>query len=387
MRWLEMIYMRPVHHLFLAIFIMSLGFGVMTPAVSLYSILSFGVNEWELGILGALVSLPYLVGPAIFGGYSDKVGRRPFILVGLSLYGIVALAYIFAPNFLFLALLRVLEGLCFSMIWPASEAWVGDLSSALERSRLIGQYSVAWSAGYMFGPFILGIMVSQASINYAFMLASGVVFASAPMILSVRRTMQKRDQEDGVVREGRGAPIGVVLFAMVIWGVAQLAYFFLLPAYTLEVGLPAAYAGYLIGTVAFFRTLVFVVYPRLFRRMGNSILPTGMLLIAVSMLATWLAQDIPAFALASSVLGIALGMVYASSLTMALDRPAKGLYAGLFESGIGIGQMAGPLSMGYIGFIISPSAPYFAMAMLGGASAVAVWLVLLREGGRVAVSP
>jgi DHA1 family multidrug resistance protein-like MFS transporter len=370
--------MRPVYTLFAAVFVMSIGFGIMTPAVSLFSVLGFGVNEWELGILGGLVSLPYTIGSIVFGRYSDRVGRKPLILGGQCIYAGVALAYIIAPGFAFLAILRLLEGLCFSLIWPASEAWVGDLSHVGDRLRLIGYYSVAWSAGYMLGPFLLGVMVTYTSIQYSFILAASLVAASIPILLAVRNSRGDRKELAREEKKAGKIPTKAVLFAMVVWGIAQLAYFFLLPAYTIEVGFPAAYAGYLIGTVALFRTIIFVGYSRLVKTLRDSILSVGMLLIATAMLVTWLAQDFLSFALASSMLGLAFGMIYAYSLSHVLERPAKGFYAGLFESAIGIGQIAGPLSMGYIGFVLSPSTPYLAMGVLGIASAVAIAFALFR---------
>lgn len=370
--------MRPVYKLFVAVFIFSIGFGLMTPAVSLYSILEFGINEWELGVLGGLASLPYIAGSIIFGRYSDRVGRKPLVLSGLCIYVVVALAYIVAPSFAFLAILRILEGLCFSLVWPASEAWVGDLHIAGNRPWLISLYSVAWSAGYMLGPFLLGIMVTYTSIQYSFILAACFLLIGIPIILAVRSSREKREEPEVRAKRIGGLQTGAILFAMVVWGVAQLTYFFLLPSYTIEIGFPAAYAGYLIGTVALFRTVIFVAYSRVVEWLRTSTLPIGMLLIGASMLLTWGAWDLLFFTIASSILGIGFGLIYAYSLGYVLERPSKGLYAGLFESAIGIGQIVGPLSMGYVGFALSPSSPYLAMSMLGIASAISMAWVLLK---------
>lgn len=370
--------MRPVHILFVAIFSMSIGFGMMTPAVSLYSVIGFGVNDLELGMLGALTSVPYAIAPAFLGKYSDKVGRKPLALCGVCIYSAVALAYISAPNVAFLAFLRVIEGVCFSLIWPACEAWVGDLSTLENRKRMIGNYSVSWSAGYMVGPFLLGLIVTFASIAYVFVVAAFMVISSVPIFLKVKNSVERTSSPASSGNGGGRIATLAVLFAMVVWGIAQLAYFFLLPSYALGIGFPAAYAGYLIGTVALLRTVIFVSYPWLIARLGGWMLAMGALLIAASMFITWLARDIVLFALASCMLGIAFGAIYAFSLDHVLDRPAKGLYAGFFESAIGIGQIAGPLSMGYIGFAVSPSSPYLAMGLLGIASAAAISGALLR---------
>lgn len=379
--------MRPVHLLFVAILSMSIGFGIMTPAVSLYSVLTFGVNEWELGILGALTSLPYAIAPAFFGRHSDKVGRKPLVLLGVCMYGGVSVCYIIAPSFAFLAILRILEGICFSLIWPASEAWVGDLSSPGDRGRLIGNYSVAWSSGYMLGPFLLGIMITYTNVAYSFLLAASFVFASLPLLLKIKRFNARLREPEEAGKSNEGIATLAVLFAMAVWGISQLAYFFLLPSYVLDIGFPAAYSSYLIGTVSLVRTIVFVAYPRLVARLNGWMLPLGTLFLAASMLVTWAAKDFVLFALASCLLGLAFGLIYSFSLGHMLARPTKGLYAGLFESAIGIGQIAGPLSMGYIGFVISPSSPYLAMGLIGIASSAAIAGALLSAKRRAPQYP
>jgi MFS family permease len=372
-----------VYLLFAAIFAMSIGFGIMTPAVSLYSVLIFSVNELELGILGALTSLPYAVVPVFVGRHSDKVGRKKLVLLGVCIYGCVSLSYVVAPGFALLAILRILEGVCFSLIWPVSEAWIGDLSSPKDRLRLIGNYSVAWSAGYMLGPFLLGLIVTYSNIAHSFLLAASLVLASAPLLLKVRGAAVKPSEPEAAFRSGAGVATWAVLFAMAVWGISQLSYFFLLPSYTLDIGFPAAYSSYLIGTVSLVRTLVFMAYPRLVSKLRGWMLPLGTLSLAVAMFITWAARDVALFAFASCILGLAFGVIYSYSLGRVLERPAKGLYAGLFESAIGVGQIAGPLSMGYIGFIISPSSPYLAMSLIGVVSTatIAGGLLMAKKRG------
>jgi MFS family permease len=63
-----------------------------------------------------------------------------------------------------------------------------------------------------------------------------------------------------------------------------------------------------------------------------------------------------------------LGFLYAYSLVYMLNKPARGLYAGLFESSIGAGELIGPLMMGYVGFSIAPSFPYLILGIIGAVS-------------------
>ncbi|HPC28308.1 MAG TPA: hypothetical protein PKX17_06235, partial [Candidatus Methanomethylicus sp.] len=96
----------------------------------------------------------------------------------------------------------------------------------------------------------------------------------------------------------------------------------------------------------------------------------GMMALSASMFLSWLAPSAVGFAASVALLGLALGLLYAYSLAFVLNKPAKGFYAGLFESAIGIGELIGPMLMGYIGFISAPSSPYLLLAILAAISAV-----------------
>ncbi len=65
--------------------VFSTAFGIMSPAVPLYAKLSLNANDWELGMLGAVMAIPYVIGSILFGRVSDRLGRKPLLAGGLAL--------------------------------------------------------------------------------------------------------------------------------------------------------------------------------------------------------------------------------------------------------------------------------------------------------------
>jgi len=354
----------PMYLFYLAVFLLSTGFGIMTPAVPLFAGIRFSANEWELGILGALAALPYVFAPAIFGKLSDRVGRKPVIISGLGIYLAASLSYAFSSGLSQLAVLRILEGTSFSLIWPSAEAFVGDNAPGKSRSAAVGLYSVSWSAGYMVGPFIMGLLVSFTDIVYAFV-CTALLMAISIVILFYVRGAGVSHKEDQVTETTSNMGMPVILYTMILWGFTVLAFFFLFPAYASMNGISPSFIGYLVGLAGIMRTAVFLVYYRLVQLMKEKMLPAGMLFLSLAMFASWALPSIYGFAVSVAFLGLSLGFLYAYSLVFMLNKAAKGLYAGVFESSIGLGELLGPLSMGYLGFSIAPSFPYLILGIVG----------------------
>jgi len=358
---------KPMPLFLLAIFLLSTGFGIMTPAVPLFAGIRFSANEWELGILGALAALPYILAPTIFGRLSDRVGRKPVIVSGLCIYFAVSLAYAVSSGLWQLAILRVLEGISFSLIWPCAEAFVGDNAPGKSRSAAVGLYSVSWSAGYTVGPFLVGILVSFTDITLSFLFSALFMAASITILLWVRGAGVSKI-EDHVTETASNIGMPIIIYTMILWGFSVLSFFFLFPAYAIMNGIPPSYIGYLVGLVGLLRTAVFLFYNRLVMFMKAMIIPAGMLFLSLSMFVSWAVPSLYGFAVSVLLLGLSLGFLYAYSLVYMLNKPAKGLYAGLFESAIGTGELIGPLMMGYVGFSIAPSYPYLILGIIGAFS-------------------
>jgi len=377
----EALSMNSAKLFFIAVAIFSTGFGMMTPAVPLYAGVMASANTLELGLLGAFASIPYIFLPAVFGKVSDRIGRKPTMMAGLLLYATAVIMYAQSATFMQLLILRIVEGVCFSAIWPSAEAFIGDCSNGRNRSAMVGMYSVSWSFGYMAGPIVLGAAISFVDIRYAFYGVALFMVAGAAMVASIKMPRQPQQSVESTAQTAvSGMP--TIIYAMIVWGFAMLSFMFLFPSYAAAAGLTASLISYLVGVTSLVRTIVFIFYRRILAMLGRSTLALGMIALSASMLLSWAAPSAAGFAASVVLLGLSLGLLYAYSLAFMLDRPAKGFYAGLFESSIGIGQLMGPMLMGYVGFISAPSLPYLILSILAAISA-AVTITSIRGASHV----
>lgn len=148
--------------IFLTVFIDLIGFGIVVPLIALYSE-SYGASGWLIGVIGASYSAAQFIFAPIWGRLSDRMGRRPILLLSTagaaSSYVLFAIASGLSNNIAALALLlvsRSLAGACGGNITVA-QAYIADITPPENRSRRMGLIGMAFGLGFIFGPVIGGL--------------------------------------------------------------------------------------------------------------------------------------------------------------------------------------------------------------------------------------
>lgn len=145
--------------IFLTVFVDLMGFGMVLPLLPKY-VRDFGAPGWLLGAIVASYSLmQFLFAPA-WGRLSDRVGRRPVLLVSTA--GFVFSYSMFAigsglhhgPTALAVILLsRIFAGVCGANLTVA-QAYIADLTPPKDRSKRMGLIGMAFGLGFIFGPAV-----------------------------------------------------------------------------------------------------------------------------------------------------------------------------------------------------------------------------------------
>lgn len=109
------------------------------------------------GLLGALYSLLQFVASPIWGGISDRIGRRPVLLISVFGLFISYVLWIFSGSFTLLILARVIGGFMSGNLSIAS-AVVSDVTDEKNRSKGMAVIGIAFAMGFIFGPAFGGIL-------------------------------------------------------------------------------------------------------------------------------------------------------------------------------------------------------------------------------------
>jgi MFS transporter, DHA1 family, tetracycline resistance protein len=142
--------------IFLTVFIDLIGFGIVMPLLPLYSS-QFGAAGWMNGAIVASFSLMQFVFAPWWGKLSDRIGRRPVLLVSNFGSAVAYAMFGFASSFqghtaLWLLLVsRVFAGICGANLSVAS-AYIADVSPPEKRSKSMGLIGMAFGLGFILGP-------------------------------------------------------------------------------------------------------------------------------------------------------------------------------------------------------------------------------------------
>ena len=148
--------------IFLTVFIDLVGFGIVLPMLPLYS-KEYGASGLLAGCIVASYSLMQFIFAPMWGRLSDRIGRRPVLLISTAgaciSYAVFAMACGAHSIWLLLAS-RVAAGICGANLSVAS-AYIADISSLEDRSKRMGLIGMAFGLGFIVGP-VLGALSAGA---------------------------------------------------------------------------------------------------------------------------------------------------------------------------------------------------------------------------------
>lgn len=339
--------------LFVIVFIDLLGFGMVIPVMPLYA-RQLGASEAWTGLLSTGYSLMQFVFAPIWGRLSDRVGRRPVLLVSIFMTAAAFLVYGLAGSFAVLLASRLFAGAATANI-AIARAYVADVTSPQDRARGMGLIGAAFGLGFVLGP-VTGSALSHVSLAAPGLAAAGLAALNGLAGLIVLPEPAQHTLRAAAARSRftaffleMGLPgirrVVLVYFITVLaFSAMEATYAFLV---TQRYGIDREHVGYLFGYIG---VLVVVVQGgligRLTRRFGEvNLLVAGTVLQAVGLAAMPFAFSTVGLWLATAPLAIGSGLSQ-PSLSSLLSRLARadeqGGTLGMGESAAAFGRILGP---------------------------------------------
>jgi DHA1 family tetracycline resistance protein-like MFS transporter len=150
---------KPLGVIFATIGLDAVGIGLIFPILPklLEAVMNTPNIGPFIGIMTALYAVMQFVFAPVLGALSDRLGRRPVLLISLAGAAINYLIMAFAPQLWMLLLGRAIAGLT-SANMSVATAYITDISPADQRARRFGLFNAVFGVGFIVGPILGGVL-------------------------------------------------------------------------------------------------------------------------------------------------------------------------------------------------------------------------------------
>lgn len=123
----------------------------------------FAISTGTAGLVTAAYGGPGIVTSLLMGPYSDRFGRRVFLIAGAFVMGGFTLLSAFATSFEMLVILRAIAGIGGSLIFPNANALIGDTFAYRERGRAMSTVIAFNTMASVIGIPVAGVVAEATS--------------------------------------------------------------------------------------------------------------------------------------------------------------------------------------------------------------------------------
>ena len=181
--------------LFLIVFIDLMGFGIIIPLLPFYAE-HFHADPFTVGLVMATYSLTQLIAAPVWGRMSDRIGRRPVLLITLA--GTAA-SYIwlgFVDSLAALFAARAIGGAMAGNI-SAAFAYMADITTREDRAKGMGLIGAAFGLGFIVGPAIGGLLAGAdpATADYSLPAFAAAGLSLVALVLAVAILKESLSEE------------------------------------------------------------------------------------------------------------------------------------------------------------------------------------------------
>lgn len=376
--------------LFATLVIMMLGFGMIIPILPFY-VQAMGANGRDLGLLMAIYGLMQLVFAPFWGSLSDRIGRKPILLLGILGNVISQILMGVATQLWVLFVARALAGILSSATFPTAMAFISDSTSEEDRGKGMGAIGAAMGLGMILGPG-LGGWLAKGNLSLPFFVAAGLsatVFVLVHLILPESLAPEKRVQDRGKFRgpqfkqmwQSLFGPLGFLMFLSFLLSFGLAGFESIFGLYSAQ---RYGFGPGQVGTVMVFIGVASVLVQGgligpLIKKLGeNRVIQMALLISGIGFFLLLTANNFGLVLATTSF--FAMGNAFLSPSVAALisrrsHGAEQGMSLGLHNSFLSLGRVAGPISAGFL-FDVNLSLPYISggIVMLMGLLATLIWL-------------
>ena len=375
------IFTRDFIFVFISQFTFSVAYHILYPTLPIY-LSRLGITEVDIGILVGTVGVSSLVVRPFIGRALLRTPEKYFMLGGALFSVLSYAAYLFAPPFWPLFIVRILHGLGLAFFFTASFTFVSNISADKHRGQTFSYYLLSTNFSLAISPSLGMFIINRFHFAYLFLLCLGLslccFFAAGKLGKREPPPEEPSLANEGYLFNRKALPASILAFFFhFTWG--ALAAFF--PLYAIKHG---------VANPGLFFTVVAVMLISGRASAGNIIdrynrekviLPC-LILCIISMAILAFSESLPMFMLVAVIWGMGHAFLFPSLAAHAVDKmgASRGTGMGTFTGLSDLGISLGPVAMGIVIHFTSYPTMFLCLALTGTIS-LTYFFFFVREKG------
>ena len=342
------------------------------------------------GIIVAAFTVAQLLSAPMWGRFSDRVGRKPTLLIALTAAGIAYLIFGFATSLWLLFLSRIVQGAGGGTV-GVIQAYVADSTDPKDRARALGWLSATTNLGVALGPVLgsfaitLGkrdLMPGAATLQMGH--AAPGIMAAALCLLNILFAMRYLGESREVIAQGEAVTAPrksrdaawsilsqpsepssrlILIYAISI-GAFQGSFSVLALFLNARFQVTELTIGYFFmytGAISVFTRVLLL--GRMVDWLGEAKLSRlGLILLAAGVVGMPLSSNIGTLAIAVALIPLGTAFTFpcvTALLSRVVSQRERGLYMGMQQTYGGVARIIAPLFYGWAFDSLGVSSPYF----------------------------
>jgi DHA1 family multidrug resistance protein-like MFS transporter len=231
-------------------FISMLAMGIVSPFLPIYAE-ELGASNLEIGLVQASFSIAGIGTLLFVGRWSDRLGRKPFLITGLVILTLSSVGLMYANTPLLLIIIRFIQGLGATAHLPIAQAYLGDITPKGSEGKWMGYFNAVLFAGVGAGPLLGGLIADIYSIVTTFLLMAILNFLGLVATMIYLKEMPRKtatEEHSSIIAPLKSRVMRGVLVQRMTNGIGTSALMTYIPIFANKIGITTGLIGILLQT-------------------------------------------------------------------------------------------------------------------------------------------
>ena len=348
----------------LGLILVGIAIAVVLQLSQVFAVKEFEISYTEIGILGVLRSLPYIVSALIVGFLLVRVNKKYAFLLSAIFIAVSNMLIALANDMLLVYLSQFIMSLGISFYWPVAQSILVDVSAGEDRLKDYGKYSASWGAGFLTGSLVGGVAGEYLGLRNMFILSAILSLSSVLFILRINTRKGGGSLSGFSLRYFTELTPSYIVTLLIISVFATVIV--MIPAYAWRIGVLIISIGLMFIPMWILRITASIY---LSMKPPRRISLTIMLIASLIAFSLFLNAFIPTYlslVILFTAVGVSISYFYAVMFYIisktAKERPEVAI--GGFESTIGMGFLLGPSFSGVVADILGIRIMFILLAFI-----------------------